>query len=111
MTNQIKTVLVADTILQVKNEVKPVTTSHTTSKMFKSHSDVYQHELDMFNATRQVNDKNNDYKIIDIKKLIKFNQNKITSFSWLLKINDNPAGLETFWTTYDKNFICGEHGF
>ena len=55
--------------------------------------------------------KNNDYKIIDIKKLIKFNQNKITSFSWLLKINDNPAGLETFWTTYDKNFICGEHGF
>jgi len=81
MTNQIKTVLVADTTLHVKNEVKPVTTSNTTSKMFKSHSDVHQHELDMYDATSQINDKNSDYKIVDEHySALKYNNNTAELF-------------------------------
>ena len=55
--------------------------------------------------------KNNNFRIIDIKKIVLRKTNKIENFSWMLNIHKNPAGIETFWTSYNKNFICGEHGF
>jgi len=55
--------------------------------------------------------KNNDYKIVDINKFINLKNNQPKSFSWMLNIEQNPSGVETFWTSYNGSFICGEHGF
>ena len=55
--------------------------------------------------------KNNDFKIIDLKKIVMKKIKNLESFSWILNIYKNPSGVETFWTSYNKSFICGEHGF
>ena len=48
---------------------------------------------------------------MDINKFINLKNNQPKSFSWMLNIEQNPSGVETFWTSYNGSFICGEHGF
>ena len=57
MTDKIKSVFIADTTFVVSNTVRPVTTTNTTSKVFKTYSDVVKHKCGLYDATH---DWNND---------------------------------------------------
>ena len=55
--------------------------------------------------------KNYDYKIVDLLKVLGVPKNKkIDSASWILKLSGG-VGVEVFWVTKNKNFICGDHSF
>ena len=70
MTNKIKTVFIADTILEVRNTVRPVTTSLTTSKVFKTSNDVYKHKCELYDTVHAWNTPVNEREesLIDTSK-------------------------------------------
>ena len=55
MTDKIKSVFIADTTFVVSNTVRPVTTTNTTSKVFKTYSDVVKHKHGLYDATHSWN--------------------------------------------------------
>ena len=52
---KIKSVFIADTTLVVSNTVRPVSTTNTTSKVFKTYSDVVKHKSGLYDATHNWN--------------------------------------------------------
>ena len=50
MTNKITTVFIADTTLEVTNKVQPVTTSFTSSKLFRSTKEIVSHKMELYDA-------------------------------------------------------------
>ena len=72
-------------------------------------------ELILFNNQKKekikISLKNYDYKIVDLLKVLGVPKNKkIDSASWILKLSGG-VGVEVFWVTKNKNFICGDHSF
>ena len=59
----------------------------------------------------KINIKNYSYRIINVNKLLNVKKKQLKTFGWILNFNKNPSGVETFWLSYNKNFVCGEHGF
>ena len=55
--------------------------------------------------------KNNSFEIIDLNKLVRKKNKKISSISWIATFHKNPEGVDFFSNIYSKKFICGEHGF
>jgi len=55
MNDKIKSVFIADTTFVVSNTVRPVTTTNTTSKVFKTYSDVVKHKSGLYDATHDWN--------------------------------------------------------
>ena len=55
--------------------------------------------------------KNNNYKIIDINKVLKkYIYEKNSTISWIANFT-NPTGIEIFWNSISKDFIFGDHSF
>ena len=54
---------------------------------------------------------NNNYKILNVKNILKNKKiNKPFSLSWIATF-DNPSGIEIFWNSFTKNYILGDHSF
>ena len=61
---KITTVFIADTTLEVTNTVKPVTTSSTTSRLFKNTHEVFDHKVKLYDAINSFNklDQSSNYE-------------------------------------------------